>query len=242
MYQTPNTEDAAGETCYVLRFPDTAAFKGLVNGALASLVFENSWAEDGTLSPQDTAQIFKQMLVSAEHRCMIGMIFPSPHADVPSYALLCDGSTYSKAAYPKLWAALADEFKTDDTFSVPDLVNRVVVGAKTEGHGDFSFASEGGEITHVISEAELPTHTHTNTPHSHTDLGHSHSIGRTITTPVLEPGEVPALTPIPIIADFTGIGYASIQANGVDIDPTGEFEPHNNMQPYMALKWVIVYK
>lgn len=242
MYQTPDTEDVIEDTCYVLRFPGSAAFKGLVNGALASLIFENGWEEDGTLTPQETAQIFKQMLANAEHRCMIGSIMPFAGADIPAWALLCDGSEYDATLYPKLFAVLDDAFKSEDSFVVPDMIDKTAVGAKAASIGSFDFAEVGGEIEHIVSVAEMPFHSHTNSPHTHTDAGHAHGIQYWITTPVLEPGEVPAMTPVPIVPSFTDVGYANISSNSVDIDSTGESEPHNNMQPFIALKWIIVAK
>lgn len=241
MYQTPDTEDVVENECYILRFPGSAAFKGLVNGALASLIFESSWEADGTLPPEDTAQIFKQMLVNAEYRCMIGSIIPMATTDIPSWALPCNGATYSKDTYPKLWAALADVFKTDDDFTVPDLVDRTIVGAKTGIPGSFDFASTGGEIDHELTVEEMPTHTHDNSPHTHIDTGHSHDVAWLVDFPVVVPGEDPVGAQIvPLIPTQTGTASANLTSVSVSIDESGEGETHNNMPPYMALRWVIV--
>ncbi len=242
MYQTPDTGDVVDDVCYILRFPGSYAFKGLVAGALASLIYENAWEEDGTLSPQDTARIFKTMLANAEYRCMIGTLLPFAGSDVPAWALLCDGAEYDAADYPKLFAALDDAFKSGDSFVVPNLINKTVVGSKTSEEGDFVFADEGGEVEHIVSVAEMPFHSHTNAPHTHTDAGHSHVYSPPGTSiPVVAPGEVP-VTAINLLPGITGTGYASLIAASIDIDSTGESEPHNNMPPYIALKWIIVAK
>ena len=243
MYQTPEAEDIeAEEVCYLLRFPGSAAIKGLVNGALASLVFENAWEQDGSLLPADTAQVFKQMLLNAEYRCMIGSIIPFAGSGVPSWALLCDGSEYDASLYPKLFAALDDAFKTVDSFVTPNLINRTVIGSKTSEEGDFVFANEGGEVEHTISVSEMPYHSHTNAPHSHTDLGHTHVYSPPgISLPVVAPGEAPVQA-VNLLPGITGTGFAELTFDSIDIDSTGESEPHNNMPPYLALKWIIVAK
>lgn len=68
----------------------------------------------------------------------------------------------------------------------------------------------GGEETHTLDESELPTHAHTT---------HSHGTGLAVT-----PGELPVSTP-GLVPEFTG--------------DVGSGQGHNNMQPYLALTYVI---
>jgi microcystin-dependent protein len=241
MYQTPEAEDVVEDVCYLLRFPGSFAFKGLVAGALASLIFESSWEADGTLSPQDTAQIFKTMMLNAEYRCMIGSIIPMATASVPDWALPCNGATYAKTTYPKLWEVLADVFKTETDFTLPDMRDKTVVGAKTGIGGSFELGDTGGEIDHTLTVEEMPEHSHDNSAHTHIDTGHSHSIPLLIDFPVVVPGEDPVGAQIvPIISAQTGTSSANLTSNSISIDPEGSGDPHNNMPPFMALHWVIV--
>lgn len=130
-------------------------------------------------------------------------------AIAPSNTLYCDGSTYNREDFPFLYAVLDPIFIIDaDTFIVPDMRGLVLVG---QGMGHI-MGETGGEETHQLTETELASH--------------SHTLQKTITTLVLEPGEVPALTPIPILVDFTG--------------STGGDAPHNNMQPYGVVKYCVV--
>jgi len=239
-FLTPDAATGAGETCYMLRFPDTTGYRALVDGALAALVFESSWEEHGTETIQETAQNFKRMLLSAEHRCMIGSVIPMAREIVPDWALPCNGETYNREDYPKLWELINAVYKTGDTFTVPNLINRTVVGAKVAGEGAFDFDERGGEIDHTMTASEMPSHFHTSQPHNHFDYGHQHFYNSPgITIPVVAPGEAPVTAPN-FLGGQTITGYANISSAVVDIDPSGADEPHNNMPPFVALTWVIV--
>lgn len=145
---------------------------------------------------------------------MIGMIFPFITESPPSNVLPCDGSSYLRVDYPELYAVLDSVFIVDaDNFVVPDLRGRTVVSAGSgTGLTTRNVGDTGGEEDHQLTEAELASHAHT--------------VQKTITTLVVEPGEVTALTPIPIIPDYTG--------------NTGGDAPHNNMQPFYALNYGIL--
>lgn len=75
----------------------------------------------------------------------------------------------------------------------------------------FSVGDTGGESEHTLTVGELASHTH--------------GTGNSFTGLALAPGELPVLTPNPLPA-ITGY--------------TGDNDPHNNMQPYMALEYLIV--
>lgn len=145
---------------------------------------------------------------------MIGMIFPYITESPPPNVLPCDGATYNREDYSDLYAILDSAFIVDsDHFTVPDLRGRTIIGVGNgSGLTTRNANDTGGEESHQLTESELASHAHT--------------VQRTITTLVLEPGEVPALTPVPIISDFTG--------------STGGDESHNNMQPFTALNYGIL--
>jgi microcystin-dependent protein len=70
-----------------------------------------------------------------------------PMSTPPSGWLVCDGSLYKKADYPRLWALLGDTWGTSTTtqFYVPNLKGKVPVG-RDSGQTEFaSIAQSGGD-------------------------------------------------------------------------------------------------
>jgi microcystin-dependent protein len=82
--------------------------------------------------------------------------------------LLCagDGSgnprVVSKAAYTNLWAALGEPtVDGSGNFPIPNLSGRVPIGVGKNGSlTTRTFHAVGGEETHVLLTAEMPTHNH----------------------------------------------------------------------------------
>jgi len=183
----------------------TARFNWIDNTNPFDTVSDSDW---------DTIENYVDTLLYEAKNPMIGLIIPFVTSDPPPNVLPCDGSTYLRADYPILYDVLDSHFITDaDHFTVPDLRGRTVIGAGLgSGLTTRNVADTGGEETHQLTESELASHTHT--------------IPATITTLVVEPGEVTALTPVPIITANTG-------AAGGDT-------AHENMQPFFALNYGVI--
>jgi len=167
-----------------------------------------------TDSDWDTIQAYCDGLLYEVKTPVIGYIFPFITESPPTNALACDGSTYLREDYPELYAALDTFFIIDaDSFFVPDLRGRTVIGAG-DGSGltTRTVGEQGGEEDHQLDISELASHDHT--------------IPLTATTLAVEPGEVTVLTPIPFFTQNTGL--------------TGGDSPHNNMQPFYALNYGII--
>jgi len=154
---------------------------------------------------------------------MIGMIIPHVLADLGNInALPCDGSSYLREDYPLLYEALDPVYIVDaDNFRVPDMRDRFPLGAGV----DYGLDDSGGAASHTLTEAEMPSHTHTNFPHSHSEVTASPTVGE------ISPG-------VPFPAAIPSVGVTG--AASVTIDPTGGGEAHNNMPPFLAVRWLIV--
>jgi microcystin-dependent protein len=98
----------------------------------------------------------------------------------PNGWIFCHGQ--STSAFPALAAVIGA--------TVPNLQTRVPVGRNSAGTGTFAnLGNNGGAETHILTEAQMPSHTHTGTTgnqsadHSHSgttanaNTSHSHSIG-----------------------------------------------------------------
>ena len=161
-----------------------------------------------------------------EHELMsglIGAIIPHVMGSLSGLTMLpCEGSTYLRVDYPLLYAAIDAEFIIDaDSFRVPDLRDKFPLAA-----GDnYPIGTEGGEETVLLTISTLPSHTHGNVPHEH---GYIEPISTVINGGLEAPAS--AATPFPNYTDSAII----------EIDETGGDEPHNNMPPFVAIRWAIV--
>lgn len=207
-----------GVVYYLLKLPRPLWFIAQVADALVSMTLERNWEQGGTVAIEDAIQAATDMMEA--FKPMIGTIFLTAWATVPDGYLVCDGSTYSRVDYPLLYASLDSVFIVDaDNFTVPDLQDRVPVGIGTNAIGDV-----GGEATHTLVESEMPSH-------GHSDSGHLHALAGEFPGLALAPGELPV--DVPGSGEFTAIGNANITS-------TGGGSPHNNLQPYITLLYVIV--
>jgi len=196
-----------GRVFYKVAMPNALWFIAQVIDALNAMTKEYNWEEAGSVTIDDAIDAASDMV--REFSPMYGTVFAVAWAEIPDTFLLCDGSTYNRVDYPSLYAVLDAAFIDDaDTFHVPDLLNRVPVGAG----GDFDVGDTGGSQTHTLTWGEMPVHSHSYVP-------------PVINIDVEAPG-----VPDPVAA---GIGIPVQTGNA------GNNEPHQNMQPYIALKWVI---
>jgi len=224
-YLTPDSIPA-GITCRVLFIPDDRDWIAQVYGAIEELTFPSAWTQFGALTPEETAAVYEQMffkLLDNQRGCrMLGEIVTWAGGGTPSDTglLLCDGATYDRVDYPDLYDILDAAFIVDaDTFIVPDLVDRVVLGAGNL----FAIGDTGGETEHTLITSEIPSHSHSTIPHTHSEITAVASLAETPVIPF------PAATP--------GIGITG--SSGVTVNDTGGDGAHNNMQPYMALRYYI---
>lgn len=158
----------------------------------------------------------------------------------------------ASTAVPTGWAIC------DGTNGTPDMRGRVAVGVDT-GQAEFDVVGEaGGTKTHVLTDAEMPVHTHVQNSHNHTQNSHNHTqnshlhaalTGRpddatstgswynTVeqTTQALQISVVdtPLATATNIAATATNIA-----ATAVNQDAGGN-GAHNNLQPYRALHYIM---
>ncbi len=149
---------------------------------------------------------------------IVGEIKMYGGATAPSGWLICDGSAVSRTTYAGLYNAIGATFGAGDgstTFNLPDMRGRVPVGVgQGTGLTGRALAAAAGEETHTTTVNELPSH-------QHTETGNNGVAGSNV---------VSATT------NATGAN-ALYNASAA----TGGGAAHNNMQPYLAVNFIIRY-
>ena len=91
----------------------------------------------------------------------IGTVKSWTGAVIPTNWMLADGRIMDRNVYPQLFDALGADNSPwglgdgATTFNLPNLIDRMIVGAGVKDMG-----TKGGEATHTLTVAELPSHAH----------------------------------------------------------------------------------
>lgn len=132
----------------------------------------------------------------------------------PNGWLSCGGQAVSRDTYADLFAAIGTAYGAGDgasTFNVPNLKGRVPVGVDST-QSEFDVLGEtGGAKTHVLTINEMPSHEH--------QLNRADGVGG-------------SLFSIPK-------GDGAVATSGEGIGNEGGGQAHNNLQPYIALNFII---
>ena len=227
---------AAGEAGFEI---DTGIFK-IGDGASAWTALA---ATAGTTPPATPAGIISQFAGST----------------APDGYLLCHGQSLSTTAYSDLFAAIGYTYGgSGSSFAVPNLQNRIPVGKGTDVEFD-TLGETGGEKTVAITEAQMPSHTHTTPNHSHTfstttseNGSHQHTLIDSYNEGISSPSGQSTV----FAGNRQKSGYEDtryVQAAGShthtlsgttsNSSPTtnsaGSGNAHNNLQPYIVVNYII---
>lgn len=161
----------------------------------------------------------------------VGQIMPAAFGIVPKGWAPCNGQILSIQQNQALFSLLGVTYGGDGvrTFALPDLRGRAIVGS------DFTSVAWGeiaGSETASVTTDQLPSHTHS-----------------------LQASTTPGATgrPAPPVGKLFGVDSATSPASlfatagsnevalvtGKNVTPTGGSLPHNNMQPYLTINYVI---
>jgi len=231
---TPDSTPATAQ-CRALFIPEDERWIAAVTGVLQLLTFPQAWedANTGGLTPDQAAtawvDFFDKFCLKQGECRMIGEVICYAGSTSPDTRwLLCDGASLLRTDYPDLYAVIGTTYGAADGthFSIPDLRGRVALSAGAgSGLSSYSLGDVGGEEAHTLTVAETPSH-------GHSDTGHTHSEGNALPAVGAAIVGVPIPSAVPAVG-VTGLGFAGISNTGGD-------GAHNNLQPFLALNYLIV--
>lgn len=160
-------------------------------------------------------------------QAILGEIYLVPYNFAPKGFAECNGQLLSISQNTALFALLGTTYGGDGrtTFALPDLRDRVPIGVgQGPGLSMYDQGQSGGESVHTLTIAEMPPHTHA----LMADSGEASSVHAEGQVFARNPERVPAYATSP-----TTTGAANA------IGSAGGGQPHNNLQPYLGLKYII---
>jgi microcystin-dependent protein len=209
---------------------------------------------DGTSS--QWVEMLSSAVPSVNEIMPIGSIIQTARLSAPTGWLLCQGQSVSRTTYLGLFSAIGDTYGAGDgstTFLIPNLQGRVPVGKASSGTFS-SMSSSGGFETHTLTEAQMPSHTHSQASHGHTFSGttnttgaHSHTaygalvnrgtgaVFRELTQASNGSSNVPTSSD----GDHSHTYSGTTSSSSSTIGTTGSDSSHNNLQPYIVLNYMI---
>lgn len=176
--------------------------------------------------------------------CPVGSIKIWPSNTFPSGWVVCNGAYVNKASdpYPDLFTVIGNTYGSgtsdgshhDGTgalipggvsyYLLPKLSDRMPLGKGTTYP---TIAATGGEITHLLTSAEMPAHRHNNGVASHATVNQVYSF----TTE-----DMPGSAVHSIVTDTNARTYQGLTSQ------EGGGTAHNNMPPYLVINFIIKAK
>lgn len=171
---------------------------------------------DKTITKNKIDNVFAQSLAPT------GCVMPFAGLILPDGWFSCNGQEVSRQTYSALFAVIGTTYGAGDgstTFNVPDLRGRAMFGfvsSSTAGlittatADKVALGGKGGEETHVLTTAEMPSHSH---------LYYPLSGGGT--------------------TNFGSVYGGGNQAEPRTTSPVGNDNAHNNMPPFLLMNFII---
>lgn len=136
----------------------------------------------------------------------------------------CDGRLLNKITYGNLFNAIGNTYGgSDPSFNIPDIQGRVPIGAGSgAGLTTRTLGQKSGAETHTLSTGEMPSHSHGLTRTSNPDAG------------AFDDGNGNASKSYACTTDRADLGIFNTYNSGGG-------SAHNNMQPFIVLRYLIKY-
>jgi microcystin-dependent protein len=149
---------------------------------------------------------------------------------------MCQGQLLAIAQNTALFSLLGTNFGGDgvSTFALPDLRSRAPIGfGQGQGLSNYAIGESGGAETVAIDSSSYPTHSHplfsAASPATENAPGGS----------IEAEGQIVERRDTVNLALYSPTGTATTLAPAAFTAATGGGQPHNNLQPYLALNFCI---
>jgi microcystin-dependent protein len=142
----------------------------------------------------------------------------------------CDGQLLPLSQNTALFSLLGTTYGGDgkSTFALPNIAGRAVLGpGQGPGLSLYDLGQQGGSSTTTLLQSEIPSHTHA-------------ARGSIDDATFQAPASDRALaTSNPGFAYQSNTSQNLTNMNAQALSPAGSSQPHNNLQPYLVLNFVI---
>ena len=149
----------------------------------------------------------------------VGTVLQYAGSTAPEGWLVCNGTPVSRTTYDDLFAVVGITYGIGNgstTFNLPNLSGKIPVGIDSS-QTEFDAQGEiGGEKEHTLTVDEMPSHDH---EHRYRDM---------------EENATNASGDYYITDTGSGLSRNAINHEGGD-------QPHNNLQPYIVMYYIIKY-
>jgi microcystin-dependent protein len=144
--------------------------------------------------------------------------------------LFCDGRLLSIGENSALYQLIGTTYGGDgqQTFAIPDLRGRVPVHQGTSVGTSYVIGQRAGTETVTLITQQMPSHNH---------LMQSSSTSPQLSPNNTLPGVTSSTAGTPLI--YGPAGTKPTTLNPVSFTMDGQSLPHNNMQPYLAVNFII---
>jgi microcystin-dependent protein len=139
---------------------------------------------------------------------------------------LCNGQQLSISENSTLYTLIGTTYGGDgvNTFNLPNLQGRTPVHQGTNGSNTYVIGQLGGAENVTVLANQYPAHTHTLSASSNTSGGVNNPNGN-------------------VLGELANV-YSATAPNGTmgssTLSPAaGGNQPHNNLQPFLAMNWII---
>lgn len=165
-----------------------------------------------------------------------GTILPFSGSEEPEYWMLCDGRGLSTTTYAELFDTIGYMYGGErGTFNVPNLMGRVPVGASSSDTEFNTLGKTGGEKEVKLLNTHMPSHSHPGSSVGNRTISGDYSIANgTGSMTRIRSGSTDT-------GRFSGTIPGTSHDHPLTIASQGGNTPHNNLQPYLTLNYIIYY-